>query len=204
MDLFSAHVDLVAKIVNKLNYHFVSKDDLLQVGLMGLFAASKNYNPDLKVKFNTYATYYILGEIKKELRKQSLIRLNKEIYRIIRYLKQHQEQNLEEIARALNTSRENVLIAYSFQEQILSLDREIPQHQEGEFMDLVSSGDDRKSQVLDAVEDLEPEQREIIKLRYFQNYTQAEVAEILKKNQSKISRMESRALMKMRKILLNK
>ncbi|NLD26055.1 MAG: hypothetical protein GX661_01695, partial [Acholeplasmataceae bacterium] len=86
MNLFSAHIDLVAKIVNKLNYHFPNKDDLMQVGLMGLYAASKNYNPDLQVKFNTYATYYILGEIKKELRKNSLVRLNKEIYRIIRYL----------------------------------------------------------------------------------------------------------------------
>lgn len=204
MNLFSAHIDLVAKIVNKLNYHFPNKDDLMQVGLMGLYAASKNYNPDLQVKFNTYATYYILGEIKKELRKNSLVRLNKEIYRIIRYLKQHPEQNLEEIARTLNTSRENVFTAYTFQEQVLSLDQEVAHHEDGKLLDFVSTRQERRSQVMDAVEDLDSEEREIIQLRYFKNYTQAEVAKILKKNQSKISRMEGRALAKMRKILLSK
>ncbi|NLD26265.1 MAG: sigma-70 family RNA polymerase sigma factor, partial [Acholeplasmataceae bacterium] len=114
------------------------------------------------------------------------------------------EQNLEEIARTLNTSRENVFTAYTFQEQVLSLDQEVAHHEDGKLLDFVSTRQERRSQVMDAVEDLDSEEREIIQLRYFKNYTQAEVAKILKKNQSKISRMEGRALAKMRKILLSK
>lgn len=201
MDLFLEHVDLVSKIVNKMNYHFASKDDLLQAGLMGLYAACKNYDSKLNVKFNTYATFYILGEIKRELKKTNLIRLNKEMFRIIRYLKDHQEENIDEVARKLDVEREQVMSAYLFQKQIISLNNEA---KEEELLNFIEDKKERKSSIYDALDELDEEEREIIVLRYFQNFTQIEIAQKLDKNQSKISRMESQALSKMRKILLSK
>src|SRR5690606_6137218 len=97
MDLFNDNIDLVKKIVNKMNYGYVSKDDLMQAGLMGLFQATKNFKESENVKFNTYATYYIIGEIKKELRNNKLIRLNKQMYKIIRIIKENEELSIDEI-----------------------------------------------------------------------------------------------------------
>jgi RNA polymerase sporulation-specific sigma factor len=206
MDLFSENLDLVAKIVNKFNYGQADKDDLMQAGLMGLHAAAKNYNSDYSVKFNTYATFYILGEIKKELRKQSPIRLNKQIYRIIRYLRENEDKSIEAISEELNTSRDNVLLAYIYQHKVLSLNREIDKsgESETELLDFISIGDERRNLLYDALDALNNGDRNLIELRYFQNYSQSEVAEKLQKSQSKISRMEAKALKRLRKILTGK
>lgn len=206
MDLFSDNVDLVKRIVNKMNYGFVSKDDLMQAGLMGLFYATKNYQTSFNVKFNTYATFYIIGEIKKELRENKLIKLNRELYRIMKVIKDYENFSLDEIATMLNTDKENVILAYTYMNKITSLNKtSITKNGDNvEVLDIIPDDNKRKTNLYDALESLETEDRELITLRYFKNYTQADVAKLLKKNQSKISRMESKALFKMRKILISK
>lgn len=203
MDLFSDNVDLVKKIVNKMNYGFVGKDDLMQAGLMGLFYAAKNYKPSFNVKFNTYATYYIIGEIKKELRENKLIKINKEIYRIIKAIKRFENLSLDEIANNLNTDKENVLLAYTYMNKVSSLNKE-NDNNELEMLEIIPDETQRKSSLYDALDSLDAEDKQIITLRYFKNYSQSDISRILKKTQSKVSRMESQALVKMRKFLLSK
>jgi RNA polymerase sporulation-specific sigma factor len=123
------------------------------------------------------------------------------MFRIIRYLKDHQEENIDEVARKLDVEREQVMSAYLFQKQIISLNNEA---KEEELLNFIEDKKERKSSIYDALDELDEEEREIIVLRYFQNFTQTEIAQKLDKNQSKISRMESQALSKMRKILLSK
>ena len=62
----------------------------------------------------------------------------------------------------------------------------------------------RKTYIIDAVDSLDEECKNIIKLTYFKNYSQTELAGVLGKNQSKISRIEKKALENIRKILLSK
>ena len=233
MDLFEDNIALVKKIVYKMTkvYGYSQFDDLMQAGLMGLFHATKNFKENLGVKFNTYATYYIIGEIKKELRSTNLIKLNREIYRIIKYLKNFEfsEKSLESIseeksltnsldssididgiAQELNTTRENVLLAYSYKSRPLSLDT--PLNNSGmvfgddelnplEIVQVNDSNVGREEKIIDAVEALVPEEKEVIKLRYFKNYTQTEASVMLKKHQSKISRIEKRALKNLRRLI---
>ncbi|MGI6768919.1 MAG: sigma-70 family RNA polymerase sigma factor [Bacilli bacterium] len=206
MDLFSENLDLVRRIVNKFNYGYVDKDDLMQAGLMGLHAAVNNYNPNFAVKFNTYATFYILGEIKIELRKQNPIKLSKKIYKIIRYLKKNQDKSFEEIAQILNASRDDVLLAYLYQHKVLSLNRETGKdgEKDTELLNFIPAKSDRYTLITDALASLNDADRELIELRYFQNFSQAEVAKKLGLSQSKISRNEKKALSKLRKILSGK
>lgn len=203
MDLFLDNIDLVKKIVNKMNYGFVSKDDLMQAGLMGLHQASIKYNPSLNVKFNTYASYYIIGEIKKELRENKLIKVNKEIYRIIKLIKQNEDLSIDELVKKLAISRENILLAYTYIPKITSLNQENPDNQL-EMLEVIGDRVDKKTELYDALDSLEPTEQEIIKLRYFNNYSQGEISKLFNRNQSNISRMEKKALQKMRKILLGK
>ena len=86
-DLFYNNVNYVIKLVKRLNYHFCDQEDLIQAGLMGLYEATKHYDTNKKVLFTTYATYYIVGAIKKEMRNCRLIKFSKEMYRLFRKLK---------------------------------------------------------------------------------------------------------------------
>lgn len=203
MDLFNDNIDLVKRIVNKMNYGYVSKEDLMQAGLMGLFQASKNYKETENVKFNTYATYYIIGEIKKELRVNKLIKLNKKIIKIIKTIKVNQELSVDEIAIKYNLDKESILDAYFYMNNITSLDKP---EADGELklITLIPDKNEKKSYIFDALDSLADEDKLVIKLRYFQNYSQTELVGVLGKNQSKISRIEKNALQKMRKILLGK
>ena len=205
MMLFEDNVKLVEKIVNRMNYGFISKDDLMQAGLMGLFNAAQKYNPDLGVKFNTFATYYIIGEIKKELRENQLIKLNRELYRIIREIKKNENFSPEDIAERLNVTRENVLLAYNYLYDIVSLNqsRSKDDDKDREMLEEIPA-QVRRTQIDEAVDCLKGIDREIIILRYFKNYTQTEIAKMKNESQSKISRIESRALGKIRSYLLGK
>ena len=203
MDLFNSNIDLVNKIVNKMNYGYISRDDLMQAGLMGLFFASKNYIENEKTKFTTFATYYIIGEIKKELRTNKLIKLNKKIYRIIRVIKENEELSVDDISSKFGFDKESILDAFLFLNDPSSLDKE-NQENETERLSLVPDKDTKKSSIFDALESLDEVEQNIIKLRYFNNYTQTDLVEITGKNQSKISRIENKALQKMRKLLLGK
>ncbi|MDD4076776.1 MAG: sigma-70 family RNA polymerase sigma factor [Bacilli bacterium] len=205
MMLFEKNLELVEKIVNRMNYGFISKEDLKQAGLMGLFNAAQKYNPNLGVKFNTYATYYIIGEIKKELRDNQLIKLNRELYRIIREIKKNEHFSSEEIAKRLNVTRENVILAYNYLYDIVSLNqsRSKNEDKERELLEEIPA-QLRRTQIDEAVDCLQGIDQEIIILRYFKNYTQTEIAKMKNESQSKISRIESRALEKIRSYLLGK
>ena len=85
-ELFMSHIFIVDGIIKKLYYNNYLKDDLRQVGLIGLFKASNKYNYSFGVKFSTYATYFILGEIKRELRNNKNIRLGQKTIKIISLL----------------------------------------------------------------------------------------------------------------------
>lgn len=201
MDLFTENIELVRRIVNRLRADGFDKDDLFQAGLMGLYAAAKNYDPSHAVKFNTYATYYIIGEIRKEMRKKSHIRISKAMYRIIRQLKDHEDKNVDEITKTLGTTRENVLLAFVYKNSVLSLNRE--DEDGGELLEIIPAPD-RRTEFEDALAALKEEEREYVELRFFRNYTQEELSEKLGMSQSKVSRMEKKILGKMRKILLGK
>jgi len=202
MDLFYKHIDLVEKIVNKLNYGYLPKEDLRQAGLMGLHQATLNYKENENVKFSTYATYYIIGAIKKELRENKLIKLNKKLFKVIKLIKENENLSLEEIANKYDLEKTYILDAYQFMENTRSLDYNIDD--ENTLMVLVKDKENRNSSIIDAYNSLNGDLKKIIYLRYFQNYSQSKLAKLLNKNQSTISRLEKKALDEMRKILLSK
>lgn len=202
MNHFNDNIDLVKKIVSRLNYGYEIKDDLLQAGLMGLYSASINYQKDKNTKFTTYATYYILGEIKKEIRENRLIKLNKRIYKLIKIIKYNDNLSIDEIAYKYKIEKDELLNAYLFINNVSSLDKIYEDSNVSTIALIPEYG--RRSYLLDAIDSLDLECKRIIKFRYFKNYTQTKISKILGINQSKVSRLEKKALEKLRKILLCK
>ena len=71
-NLFDDHVYLVYKIVNKMDYGYVDKEDLLQAGLIGLFKATKKFNKNINNNFISFSSIYIISEIKNILQAADL------------------------------------------------------------------------------------------------------------------------------------
>ena len=65
--------------ITKYFEKYANKEDLFQAGCMGMIMAYKNYNPDMNVKFTTYAYPYILGEMKKLVREDKSIKISRNI-----------------------------------------------------------------------------------------------------------------------------
>ena len=80
MEQLLEYENLVYSIINK--YSGFDKDDLYQVGIMGLVQAYKNYKSSFNVKFSSYAYYYILGEVTKYIRENKSIRVSKDVLKL--------------------------------------------------------------------------------------------------------------------------
>lgn len=191
-NLFDEHIYLVNKIVNKMNYGYVDKDDLYQAGLIGLFKATKKFNKEINDNFISFSTIYIISEIKNELRTNKLIVLNKKIIKIKKYLNNNIDSKLtiSELSNNLNESKEMIHLGLIYQNDICSLN-EINNEEE-----MINSIEDKNNKdiYIDEIMKLDSISKIIILLKYYKNYNQTEIAKIMNCSQSKISRIEKNAL----------
>ena len=76
-ELIINNIQLVKSIVRKYKYSQVEYDDLMQLGLIGLYKAIKNFDESFNVRFSTYAVPMIVGEIKRFLRDDGIIKVSR-------------------------------------------------------------------------------------------------------------------------------
>jgi RNA polymerase sigma-B factor len=210
----------LAEIISK---KFVNRgvdyEDIHQVACIALIKAVERFSPDKGVKFVSFATPTIIGEIKRYFRdKGSVIRIPRRIYEVYQKVNQArdsltQELNrspkVEEIAKYLNIDEETVLEiieswnAYNMQ----SFDQNAFTDDDLELHETIGE-EDRTFERIENLDFLEKSldnfndaEKEFIKMRYFSNKTQKEIAEKFAVSQMYISRMERKILDKFRKIL---
>ena len=200
--LFDKYVYLVEKIVNKMNYGYVDKDDLFQAGLIGLYKAIEKYNEknNENNNFISYCSVYIISEIKNELRNNKLIKLNKKIIKIKKYLKDNSNLSFNQISKNLNISIELIYLATIYKDDVVSLNQII--NDEELVNNVIDYSVSFNNDYIDIINHLDEFSRLIITLKYYKNYSQEEIAKILNCSQAKISRIENKALEKMRKKLM--
>lgn len=196
--------------------NYKSKEDLVQAGSLGLFQAYNKYNPNMGVKFSTYAYTYILGEMLKLVRTDKGIKISREISSINReveeariYLEQlyNREPSVSEIS--LYIGKDEYLVS----EAILSVNCL-------QSFDYVLNDDENKGLTLyDIIGDkidvdtilelkeqlskLDEVERRLILARYVSDLTQKDTATMLGMNQVQVSRTEKKVLSKLRKQLVN-
>lgn len=189
-DLFDNNINLVNKIVNKMNYGYVDKDDLTQAGLIGLYKATLKYKKEINNNFISYASIYIINEIKDELRNNKLIKLNKNIIKIKKYLYEHENLSLSQVANNLNVSIDSVNLALIYKKDIVSLNEVIDEEE------LIDNIEDKyeKYNYLSEILKLDSLSKKILILKYYKNYSQSEISKLLNCSQSKVSRIETKAL----------
>lgn len=209
------NVGLVWSIVRRFTGRGCETEDLFQIGSIGLLKAIDKFDTSFEVRFSTYAVPMIMGEIKRFLRDDGMIKVSRSIKELgmkVNVARENlsgslgREPTLEELADALGASREEVAASLEAGCQVESLYASTGSGEENNLtlLDRVAGETEENELLLDRMvlgellKSLDEKQREIIVRRYFYNQTQTQIAQILGISQVQVSRMERRILKEMR------
>jgi len=191
---------------------YIDREDLYQVGCIGLINAYNNFKEEKGVKFSTYAYLYIQGEIKKFLRENRTFKINKDVSTLCNSIKKARnileqrlmkEPSIKELAEFLELTESQIEFALGIEQPVQSADKPIMNDgKEVVLYDVISSNEkistiDRIS-LKEELSKLDYRDKRILQERYFNDRTQSEVAYILGMSQVKVSREEKKVLAKLR------
>lgn len=205
-ELIANHMGLIKKIASK--FYNYEREDLIQVGVIGLMKAYQNFKDNGTTLFSTYAYNYIFGEMYALVNNNKNIKVSKELlklYRIVEKTRYELAQKYsrlvtyEEVALYLEQDVKMVMEAVNSAQTMMSLDDEANELNLHEVIpDKKANNVDLKIDLDDSFKVLNPEEQEIIKARYYEDLTQSEVAKKLNMTQVMVSRYEKKSLEKLR------
>ena len=191
---------LVYSIISKYPSRF-DRDDLYQVGMIGLLDAYKHYNKSYDTKFSTFAYYYIVGEVNKYIRESNGIKISKQFIDLKKKIlkakevmeqKLGREPNSLELSLFLEVDEKDIDVALLATDEIDSLDV---------VHDTFKTYDCTSADILDLrseIETLPINEKKIILARYYNELTQRETSDILGISQVQVSRNETKILKKLK------
>lgn len=212
MDDLLDYESLVYSIINKYKGYF-EQDDLYQVGMMGLIQAYKNFNDSFNIKFSSYAYYYINGEVLKYMREAKTIRVSKDVIKLNRSIektkdvmrqKLGREPTITEISLFLEEDEEKIRDAVLATQEVKSLDFTYDEESSELYnsIKIIDHGmNDDILDLRDEITKLNPEERNIILARYYEEMTQSEASKELGISQVQVSRKEGKILEKLKQRL---
>lgn len=221
--LIHENLQIVVPIAKKFVYNNnkESLEDLIQVGYIGLIKAVDQFDPDRGVKFITYATHCIMGEIRHYLRDKSesikrprwLTRLNREIARYIEEFLQENKRlpSITEISTALNIEGDGIVEILKAKYMVSvddlnegSTDYLMLNRIRSRTMENFKLPIEDKIALEQAMESLKKLEKIIIKLFFYMDLTQSQIAVNLGLSQKKVSRLLKKSIDKMREAIVPK
>lgn len=216
-ELIVENTPLVKSVVRRYSGKNVEYDDLMQLGSMGLLKAIKNFDENFNVRFSTYAVPMIAGEIKRFIRDDGAVKVSRALkllaYNIGKFKDDfsktnNREPTIDEISKAFNVDKEEVVFALDSTRYPLSLNDTQGDDEGAPLIDKIgenTSNDlDDKIILKGVIKDLPEREKKIIILRYYRDKTQSEVAGIMGVSQVQISRIENKILSKIKESFNNK
>lgn len=215
--LVEKNVGLVWSIVRRFQNRGYETDDLFQIGCIGLIKAINKFDDSFEVRFSTYAVPMIIGEIKRFLRDDGIIKVSrslKETSNKARITKEvmskelGREPTIHEMAERMNISSEDLVMAVEAGYSPESLFNAVGEGDNSPILlidRLNDTGTDNESEMIDKIalrqvlDSLKPRERQIIILRYFKEKTQVQIASMLGISQVQVSRIEKKILDDIRK-----
>lgn len=216
--LVHENMGLVWSLVRRFSGRGYEMDDLFQIGCIGLLKSIDKFDLSFNVKFSTYAVPMIVGEIKRFLRDDGMIKVSrslKETAYKARVLKEelirelNREPTISELAAGLDMAVEDVVEALESSVDVESLSAVVYQG-DGKPVTLSDKIDESPTQqnnlvdkllLTEVIDRLLPIERQLIMMRYFEDHTQTEIAEALSISQVQVSRIEKRILKKMKEMI---
>lgn len=210
------NVGLVWSIVKRFMNRGYETEDLFQIGSIGLLKAIDHFDLSFDVKFSTYAVPMIMGEIKRFLRDDGMVKVSRtlkengwKVRKAAEKLGQElgREATLEEISKEIQLSVEEIVVAMEANGEVESIYKSVYQNDGNEIylVDQIADKENEKEAVLNKMlldqllKELDETERKLITLRYYEEKTQVQVAEALNISQVQVSRLEKKILLKLRK-----
>lgn len=210
--IVTENLGLVWSIVKKFLNRGHEAEDLFQIGSIGLLKAIERFDTNYGVKFSTYAVPIIMGEIKRHIRDDGIIKVSRSLKETaikakgaMDFLAKDlcREPTISEIAMAVNVPEEEIVMALDAVAAPESINQTFGE-EGGETLDLIDNGGNMEQELInkiaikEALQYLSPRERKIIILRYFKDKTQSQVASQLGISQVQVSRIEKKVLLQMR------
>ncbi len=216
-ELVAAHMRLAVHLARRFDNRGVPLDDLIQVASLGLLKAVERFEIERALEFSTFATPTIVGELKRHFRDKSWsvrvprrvqelhVRLNALVGELTQRL--GRSPTIAELAVAARTSEEEVLEAMEAAQAYRSASLDAPSDDDGTLPLVLGRADQDLFRVEDKLvvdrllAELAPRERLMVRLRFFEEMTQSEIAERLGISQMHVSRLLSRCLDRFRDLL---
>jgi len=215
--LVNLNLGLVRSIAVRFRGRGIELEDLIQIGTLGLVKASRSFDPERGFAFSTYAVPLIMGEIKRSLRDEGLIKVGRAQKKLgldllgakARIMNEEgRDPSISELAASLGVNVEEAAMALDAISPVSSLSE--PSDEDGNLT-LESRLPDSENEIErtrdrvaleQAIMKLSELRRNIVELRFYKNMTQQECAEKLGLSQVKVSREEKKILEFLREELI--
>lgn len=215
-ELINGNLKLVLSIVQRFANRCENMDDLFQVGCIGLAKSIDHFDLKHEVRFSTYAVPMIMGEIKRYLRDNQVLRVSRHLkdlaYKCFRlkeeYVHQHQkEPSITWLAEQLEVREKDIVDALDSTQNVLSIFEPV-YNSDGDELYLLDQIRDEKDEIdllnnvlslRSSLKQLKEKELEILDKRYYQDMTQTEIANELGISQAQVSRLEKSAISTLRK-----
>ncbi|MDD6212785.1 MAG: SigB/SigF/SigG family RNA polymerase sigma factor [Clostridiales bacterium] len=215
--LVLSNAGLIWSIVHRFQGRGYDREELFQIGNIGLLKAIDKFDFSFDVRFSTYAVPIITGEIRRFLRDDGPIKISRSLKELSWKTRQAEdrlgnrlgrEPTLLELAEELGMDAEEVASVLEVSQDVESLNQPVYQSDGKEIplMDRLEEPENEQEKLLnhmvldDIFTQLSPEEKHLVSLRYVQGKTQMQVAGELGMSQVQVSRSEKRLLQKIRRI----
>lgn len=209
--LINGNLRLVLSVIQRFCGRGENADDLFQVGCVGLIKAIDNFDTSLDIQLSTYAVPMIIGEIRRYLRDNNMVRVSRSVrdlaYKVLQVKERinrekGKEPTIEEIAKELEVEKEEIVLSLDAIQDPVSLQE--PVYNDGaDCLYVMDQVKDKKNTdenwaenitMNEALKKLNEKERMIIDKRFFQGRTQMEVADEIGISQAQVSRLEKTAI----------
>lgn len=215
--LINGNLRLVLSVIQRFCGRGENADDLFQVGCVGLIKAIDNFDTSLDIQLSTYGVPMIIGEIRRYLRDNNMVRVSRSVrdlaYKVLQAKEKLSRENgkeptVEEIAKELDVEKEEIVLSLDAIQDPVSLQE--PVYNDGaDSLYIEDQVKDKKNTdelwaenitMNEALKRLNDKERMIIDKRFFLGRTQMEVADEIGISQAQVSRLEKTALEHMRRL----
>ena len=196
--LIEANQGLIWSIVKRFAGRGYEIQDLYQIGCMGFIKSIQRFDTNYDVKLSTYAVPYILGEIKKFIRDDGMIKVSRSIKELNMKISKLEEETLrktgenitiKELQEKLGVDKEDIIVALEARNPVESIYKEEGNSGDEKNIKLINkipSCENEETEIIDKItikqllEELNNKEKQIIILRYYKNKTQTEVGKHLR------------------------
>lgn len=212
--LITNNSGLIWNIVRRFIGRGYESEDLYQIGCIGLIKAIKRFDITLDVQLSTYAVPYIMGEIKRFIRDDGIIKISRQTKELAIKIKQIQNEYMSKIGEEVSITKISEILKISKEEVAAAIEStnvvesiytgESQETDERTLIEKIKDDKDEYKNIIDKItlneliNNLEEKEKKVVILRFYKEQTQSQVGKILGITQVQVSRIEKKVLEKMR------